>query len=87
MPVKEYWRGQKSVAADNTSTQDDWLCFLHCSKQLAPLPQALGSIMSLKGTELATLLRAFGDHFKKLKEKEKERESSSAICSGHQHTK
>lgn len=45
--------------------------------------------MSFKGTELATLLRALGDHLKKLKEKEKEREreSSSAICSGHQHTK
>lgn len=38
--------------------------------------------MSFKGTELATLLRALGDHLKKLKEKEKEREreSSSAIC-------
>lgn len=43
--------------------------------------------MSLKGTELATLLRAFGDNSKKFKEKEKERESSSAICSGHQCTK
>lgn len=43
--------------------------------------------MSLKDTELATLLRALGDNSKKLKEKEKERESSLAICSGHQHTK
>lgn len=43
--------------------------------------------MSLKGTELATLLRALGASSKKLKEKEKERESSSAICPGQQHTK
>lgn len=45
--------------------------------------------MSFKGTELATLLRALGDHLKQLKEKEKEREreSSSGNCSGHQHTK